>query len=219
MAAEALSRLYAAARLYVNFCQPSFKLASKTRVGAHVSKRYHAPQTPCQRLLASEAVPEEVKAKLRETAAQLDPLRLLEEIRKMQGHLVSLVDHGAAYTPVASDSDLTGFLTGLSTAWRSGEARPTHRVKPKPTRYWRTRLDPFESVWPELVSKLEEDPDLTAKELFAQLQQETPDAYQDGQLRTLQRRVKEWRIHVARRLVFGVHDNRVGQHTPLLEQV
>ena len=52
-AAEALSRLYAASRLFVNFFQPSFKLASKTRVGAKVRKTYHAPETPYAKLLAS----------------------------------------------------------------------------------------------------------------------------------------------------------------------
>ena len=50
--AEALARLYSAARLFVNVFQPSFKLAEKTRVGARVHKRYHAPETPCGRLLA-----------------------------------------------------------------------------------------------------------------------------------------------------------------------
>ena len=50
-AAAALSRLYTTTRLFVNFFQPSFKLASKRRDGARVSKRYHPPATPCQRLL------------------------------------------------------------------------------------------------------------------------------------------------------------------------
>src|ERR1700687_901237 len=45
-AASALSRLYAASRMFVNFFQPSFKLASKTRLGAKVRKTYHAPETP-----------------------------------------------------------------------------------------------------------------------------------------------------------------------------
>jgi hypothetical protein len=50
-AAEGHNRLYAASRLFVNFFQPSFKLASKTRIGARVTKRYHPPATPCARLL------------------------------------------------------------------------------------------------------------------------------------------------------------------------
>src|SRR3984893_7592157 len=40
-AAAALARLYKALRLFVNFFQPSFKLAEKSRDGAKVRKRYH----------------------------------------------------------------------------------------------------------------------------------------------------------------------------------
>jgi hypothetical protein len=52
-AAAALARLYAALRLFVNFFQPSFKLAGKARNGAKVEKSYHPPATPYQRLLAN----------------------------------------------------------------------------------------------------------------------------------------------------------------------
>jgi hypothetical protein len=65
-AAATLAHLYARVRLFVNFFQPSFKLAEKTREGAQVRKRYHPPATPCQRLLAdprtSAAVRERVTA-------------------------------------------------------------------------------------------------------------------------------------------------------------
>jgi hypothetical protein len=73
-AAKAITRLYGASRLFVNFFQPSFKLAAKHREGAQVSKRYHPPQTPCERLLQDEGTPETAKMKLREIAAALDPL-------------------------------------------------------------------------------------------------------------------------------------------------
>jgi hypothetical protein len=49
------------------------------------------------------------------------------------------------------------------------------------------------------------DPDLTGLELFERLQRESPGIYPDGQLRTLQRRLKHWRMSMARSLVFGVH--------------
>jgi hypothetical protein len=89
-ASEALSRLYAASRLFVNFFQPSFKLAEKKRVGARVSKRYFAPETPCARLLKSDSVPDGMKEKLRAVATTLDPLRLLDEIRAVQHELAGL---------------------------------------------------------------------------------------------------------------------------------
>ena len=49
--AEQLATLHAPVRLFVNAFQPSFKLAKKTRDGARVTKRYHKPLTPCDRLL------------------------------------------------------------------------------------------------------------------------------------------------------------------------
>lgn len=54
-AAAALAQLYSTVRLFVNFFQPSFKLAGKERDGARVRKRYHPAATPCQRLLAVHA--------------------------------------------------------------------------------------------------------------------------------------------------------------------
>jgi hypothetical protein len=63
-AARELARLYASARLFVNFFQPSFKLLEKRRDGALVRKRYHPPATPCQRLLADERTTEEVRTTL-----------------------------------------------------------------------------------------------------------------------------------------------------------
>ena len=50
-AAAALAALYRSLRLFVNFFQPSFKLAFKSRDGAKVTKRYHVPATPHQRLV------------------------------------------------------------------------------------------------------------------------------------------------------------------------
>jgi hypothetical protein len=139
-AVEALGRLYTAARLFVNFFQPSFKLKQKSRVGARVIKRYDAPETPCARLLASNAVSDQVKARLRTVAETLDPLQLLDEIRRMQQHLALLADGAQPHTALAQKDDLTRFLSGLSTAWHGGEVRATHCQKPKQSRHWRTSL-------------------------------------------------------------------------------
>jgi Integrase core domain len=135
-AAQVLSRLYGASRLFVNFFQPSFKLAEKHRQGAQVTKRYHAPQTPCERLLSAETVSDATKVKLREVGSALDPLQLLEEVRAMQSHMVVLADGGKPPVPSADQPDLSAFLASLSSAWRSGEVRPTHSVETRP-RYLR----------------------------------------------------------------------------------
>ncbi len=58
---------------------------------------------------------------------------------------------------------------------------------------WRTRPDPFEDVWEDVAALLEVNSGLEAKTLFSWLQQEYPGKFSEGQLRTLQRRVKHWR--------------------------
>src|SRR6516165_11992600 len=60
-------------------------------------------------------------------------------------------------------------------------------------RHWRTREDPFITVWEQVRQQIEENPGLEAKTLFEWLQREYPGHYQDGQIRTLQRRIKLWR--------------------------
>jgi hypothetical protein len=62
--AKILARLYAAARLYVNIFQPSFKLKSKECVGAKIKKTYYPPATPAQRLRAHAAISPQVTARL-----------------------------------------------------------------------------------------------------------------------------------------------------------
>ena len=58
---------------------------------------------------------------------------------------------------------------------------------------WRTWVDAFEEVWEELKELLEVNPGLEAKTLFDYLQRRYPGRFADGQLRTLQRRLKIWR--------------------------
>lgn len=63
----------------------------------------------------------------------------------------------------------------------------------KPERNWRTRADPFEAVWEEIREQIRANPGLEAKTIFAALQRQHPGRFADGQVRTLQRRIKRWR--------------------------
>jgi hypothetical protein len=191
------------ARLYVNFFQPSFKLKSKMREGAKVAKKYYPPATPYERLLASDRVTDACKEELRRVFQTLDPVDLLRRIREAQRDLrVHEVGVGTENT-AGQNQDLTQFVASLSSAWRDGEVRPTHRKPFAGPRLWRTRIDPFQEVWPLVEQWLHEQPDATAKGLFQRLQNETSMSFSPGQLRTLQRRVREWRTAIARRLVVG----------------
>lgn len=208
-----LNELYAVSRLYVNFFQPSFKLKSKTREGAKVIKKYHPPMTPCDRVLASPKIDDATKEKLRQQRDLLDPVQLLHDIRSIQQRIAELSSRNdiSATKPVP---DVKDFLKGLSTAWKSGETRPTHRKPATGKRTWRTRDDPFEQVWPLVCQWLESDPSLNAKQIMAELAKAVPELYgTESQLRTLQRRLKEWRNERAKKLIYGDADAETDGHS------
>ncbi len=77
-------------------------------------------------------------------------------------------------------------------------------------RGWRTHADAFEEVWPAVEELLKQNPGLQALTIFEHLQRTDPGKYQDGQLRTLQRRIKVWRATAgpAREVFFAQ------RHTP-----
>src|SRR5437667_12477378 len=87
-AAATLAHLYTRVRLFVNFFQPSFKLAETTREGASVRKRHHPPATPCQRLLADPRTPAAVRDRVTALKVNLDPVLLRAEIRAHQPRLL-----------------------------------------------------------------------------------------------------------------------------------
>jgi len=63
----------------------------------------------------------------------------------------------------------------------------------KQPRSYRTRVDPFEADWEEVERMLKDAPELEAKTLFDWLCERQPEKYEEGQIRTLQRRVNTWR--------------------------
>jgi hypothetical protein len=207
-AAHVLADLYAAVRLHVNFFQPSFKLAEKHRDGARVHKRYHAPATPCQRLLADPQTPDAVRERLEAVFATLDPLRLLRDIRAAQQRPVDIADTTGAASEQPPSLDT--FLSALRTAWQTGEVRPTAQPKPKPKRE-RRRPDPLAAVSEQLRAWFDEEPWRTSRELLAKLQREHPGRYPDGLLRTVQRRLKAWRSEHALSLAFENVGDRGGR--------
>jgi hypothetical protein len=82
----------------------------------------------------------------------------------------------------------------------------------KAGRHWRTREDGFAAVWPEIQEQLRTNSALEAKTIMAALQRQYPDRFADGQLRTLQRRVKQWRAREGpAQEVYFVQEHRAGE--------
>ena len=58
---------------------------------------------------------------------------------------------------------------------------------------WKTRMDPFKEHWGQCEEILDAAPELEGKFIFEWLCEQYPCTYQEGQVRTFQRRVREWR--------------------------
>ena len=195
---RALIQLYEILRLYVNFFQPSMKLIEKQRRGARVKKRYDRAQTPYQRILASDCLTKRKIEPIKDLYRKLDPVTLLKELERRQDHFWTFANGQREPerngSPREMDAVVRKYLAEISAAPESNQIRRYRRTKkPQVARTWRTREDPFVEVWPEVRVQLEVNPAQTAKALFIRLQQRHPCLFFDGQLRTLQRRVRDWR--------------------------
>ena len=96
-----------------------------------------------------------------------------------------------AKTPLATAAAKAGMSERTARKWRDSGQLPSDS---RSAHDWRTREDPFAALWPEVEAWLEADPGLQAKAVFEELQRRHPGQLQDGQLRTLQRRFRNWRL-------------------------
>jgi hypothetical protein len=205
---KALTALYGVLRLYVNFFQPSMKLLSKERIGGRTAKHYDKAQTPYQRALSANAIGEEQKGRLREAYQKLDPLMLLKKLEHLQDRFWTYAykkPESLTLSPpecetitqnaVIAQSSIISSSANLGTLADFQSPRRMYRRsgKPRAPRTWRTRPDPFAEVWGLVQLQVDIDPSRTVKQLFLELQQRYPGKFSDGQLRTLQRRVKQRR--------------------------
>src|SRR6202165_1734457 len=213
--ARMMARLYAAARLYVNFFQPSFKLKEKRREGAKVIKRYHPPSTPCSRALAHPRVPAAVKQRLREQYRTLDPVALLAEIRAVQDELGNRVDRRAGdmrsqqraskstapQLMQSSAPDAVAFAKRLGTTVEAGEPRATHR---RPKRPYKTRVRMPSKLDPHVATIgdwLAAEPQLTALAIVGRLTEKHPEHFGTRQHSIVQRLLRALRRKTAEQLV------------------
>ena len=203
---EALTQLYKVMRLYVNFFQPSLKLLSKERVNAKVTKRYHPAKTPFQRLMLSEHVASATKEKLALQYKNLDPVALLGQLEHLQNALwkQTFVSKQEEKKIAHSDIERVSTLGQINKAsltidvetpcavkrFYHRQEKPDLRTHP---RTWRTRPDPFDGVWDEVRLRLELNPGYASTNMLKWLIGKYPDNIKLCHLRTLQRRIADWR--------------------------
>jgi hypothetical protein len=112
-------------------------------------------------------------------------------------------------------------LTQVAAAAKAGiSERSARRIEHDDTlpsqrgpRRWRTREDPLASVWEaEVVPLLRTDAQLNGVTLLEELQRRHPGEYGAGVLRTLQRRLRQWRaVHGAERDVYFAQEHPPGR--------
>jgi transposase InsO family protein len=104
----------------------------------------------------------------------------------------------------------SGMHRETATKYLKTRKLPSELKKP---RDWRTRPDPFEEDWSLVETLLLDAPELEAKALFEWLSEHRrPGRYQEGQLRTFQRRVKRWRATDGpAKEVFFAQEHRPGE--------
>ncbi|MGZ5187571.1 MAG: DDE-type integrase/transposase/recombinase [Caldimonas sp.] len=203
--ARVMSRLYAAARLHVNFFQPSFKLREKRREGAKIIKRYHAPATPYERALAHPKLSKAIKRRLRETYRSLDPVALLAEIRAAQELLGERIGkRGLAATAGPLQAHPRSFAQSLGSTDKPAEVRATHR---RPKRRYKKRirmpskLDPYMAT---IESWLATEPQITALAIVHRLAAIDPATFAEQQHSIVQRLLRALRRNTAQRLIAEV---------------
>lgn len=125
--------------------------------------------------------------------------------KKITDHQVhKYKDHRKTLTQVAAAAK-----TGLSERSARRIERSQTLPSQKPPRSWRTRSDPLADVWDvEVVPLLQTDSLLNAVTLLEELQRRHPGQYGQSLLRTLQRRVRQWRaLHGAEREVYFAQEH------------
>ena len=200
--ARVMACLYAAARLHVNFFQPSFKLKEKRREGAKVIKRYHPPATPYERALAHPKLARAIKRRLRETYRTLDPVQLLAEIRAAQEELGERIGkRGLATAGSVSPADPLAFARSLGTTATTAEVLATHR---RPKRRYKKRirmpskLDPYLAT---IENWLAAEPQITALTIVHRLAAIDSSTFSDKQHSIVQRLLRSCRQKVAETII------------------
>ena len=103
--------------------------------------------------------------------------------------------------------------TGISVASARRVEAATVLPSQRPPRHWRTRADPLAAVWDtEVVPMLQGAPSLMAVTLLEELQRRHPEQFGDSVLRTLQRRVGQWRAeHGDEREIYFAQEHPPGR--------
>src|SRR5436305_9783483 len=109
--------------------------------------------------------------------------------------------------------DRAAIKSGMSENTARRYRKGAKRKGARPARTYRTRADAFAGVWAEVEQMLEAAPGLEAKTIFARLCERPDSTFGEGQLRTLQRKIRRWRAqHGPQKEVMFPQEPRPGEY-------
>jgi hypothetical protein len=130
-------------------------------------------------------------------------------VKTTDGQVRKLMEEMSKHGQVGLAAMRAGMDRKTARKYVKAEKLPSEMVQP---RTWRTRPDPFAQDWPAIAARLEAARGLEAKTLFELLCEEQPGRYEAGQLRTLQRRIRQWRAQSGpERQIFFAQAHRPGE--------
>ena len=106
---------------------------------------------------------------------------------RQYGRLMKLLQQESSLATAAAKS---GMDEQTARKYRDSGKLPSQMKGERP---WKTHKDAFEEVWPEVLQILERATGVEAKTVFEYLVRQHPGSFQEGEVRTLQRRIKKWR--------------------------
>jgi hypothetical protein len=198
-----LSMPYEVARLYINFFQPSLKLSHKERDGGSVKRLYEPAATAYQRILGSSNVSTIKKDELTALFNTLDPLRLLEELERLQQQLwntsvpvkeskpapyhqlLKSINDSEPVKPQIVAAKAKTSNQKLKTDWLPTVAYPGKKKGKKTT---------LDEVWEEVCIELNSAPLLTPRNILALLEERYPGKFRTSQLSTITDKLRNWRF-------------------------
>ena len=201
--------------MHVNYFQPSFNLLEKIRDGARVKKRYSPPATPCGRVIQHDEISVVVKNELREYRRDLTRWGccVLYGRHSRRWHRCPHPSSRKLLTGKA----LTGFWPACPACGNKAKHDPLTRCE---------FARPGTGVPVKILLKACGATCCCGcrgsrhqRQGSAKLREAYPCRFGDAHLRTLQRRVKDWRGVMAKRLVYAASDEPTSERSEKVDLV
>lgn len=196
---QLLSKLYATARLYINFFQPSLKLSSKERDGGNVRRRYEKAATPYSRICESSNIDSKTKKRLKQMFESLDPIVLLADLEMQQSCFWST----AVQVQEGPAQKIFRKFVSQSADGKGSKKTPTLRRPRRAGRAWtpplpyggekKGRKTSLDDVWDEVCSELDLNPSMVPRQVMALLEERYPSRFRKSQLSTVSDKLRLWR--------------------------